>query len=214
MTRWLLCALLCVRSLAYAADAPASDCDRLTLKLDRHLTPTTVNQYWGSGEAPTENETPARLELHGCKGELLDQMQLEAPLARLDKAPLRGTARRTYLVTVDLTAPMGSYSGPATMPVEVENHKLKLAQANADDGSVKPITLVVTGKADWKKVSAGAADDFLAVNCQPKDNGFVTNFRRYHLTSNGWLVRVRSEPIFWESDGEFPKVERFPSVGK
>ena len=212
MTRWILTALLCVHSLAFAADAGVPGCDRLTLTLDPQLTPAAVEQRWGSGES--SSEAPASLDLRGCKGELLDSLKLDAPLARLDRVPLRGIPIRTYLVTVDLTAPAGSYSGPLTVPVQVENHKLKRAEAAAVDGSLVPINLALTGKAAWKKVSAGAADDLLSVNCQPQDNGFVTTFRRFHATRHGWQVSMRSEPIFWESDGEFPKAGRFPSSVK
>jgi len=208
--RWLLCVLLCVRSLAYAADS-GTDCDHLNLVLDPHLTKAVVDQHWETGESPSK--VPAKLELRGCKGELLDHMELDASLARLDNSPLRGTPVPTYLVTVDLTAPAGSYSGPATMPIEVENHKLKLAEATAEDGKHVPITLAMTGKAAWKKVAAGKTDDFLAVNCQPQQVGeFATSFRRYHLTQHGWQVSVRSEPIFWESDGDFPEASKFPAI--
>jgi hypothetical protein len=212
MMRWILCGLLCIRSLAFAADAAIPSCDRLTLVLDSHLTPAIVEQRWASGESSPE--APANLELRGCKGELLDHLTLDAPLARLDQVPLRGTPVRTYLVTVDLTAPAGSYSGPLTIPVQVINHKLKRAEATADNGRFEPINLPLTGKAAWKKVSTGTTDDLLSVNCQPQADGFVTTFRRYHPTRRGWEVGIRSEPIFWESDGEFPKDGRFPGIAK
>lgn len=208
MKHWILITLLCVRSFAFAADAADRGCDRLTLVLDPRLTPAVVDQRWASGE--TSTEAAANLELRGCKGELLDRMQLDASLARLERHPLRGTNVPTYLVTVDLTAPMGSYSGPLTVPVQVINHKLQRADATAPDGRIEPINLPLTGKAAWKKVSIGASDDLLSVNCQPQADGFVTTFRRFHSTRRGWQVRTRSEPILWESDGAFPKAGRFP----
>jgi len=210
--RWILCGLLCIRSLAFAADAAVPGCDRLTLVLDPHLTSAVVEQRWASGES--SSEAPANLELRGCKDELLDRLPLDAPLARLDHVPLRGTPVRTYLVTVDLTAPAGSYSGPLTIPVQVENHKLKRAEASTPDRRLEPINLALTGKAAWKKVANGTTDDLLSVSCQPQGDGFLTTFRRYHPTPQGWLVRMRSDPILWESDGEFPKAGRFPGITK
>jgi len=212
MKRWILFGLLCVSSLAFATNAVDSGCDRLTLVLDPHLTPAMVKQRWASGES--SSEVPAILELHGCKGELLDRMTLDAPLARLDRVPLRRSTARTYFVTVDLTAPMGSYSGPLTIPVQVINHKLKHVEATTSDGRLEPINLAITGKAAWKKIATGAGDDLLSVNCQPQTDGFITFFRRYHLTRHGWQVRVRTEPIFWESEGEFPKIQSFPGFAK
>ena len=212
MKHWILITLLCVRSFAFAADAAGPGCDRLTLVLDPRLTTAVVDQRWASGESSTE--AAANLELRGCKGELLDRMQLDGPLARVDRHPLRGTNAPTYLVTVDLTAPMGSYSGPLSVPVQVINHKLQRADATTSDGRIEPINLPLTGKAAWKKISIGTTDDLLAVNCQPQANGFVTTFRRYHSTRHGWQVRMRSEPILWESDGAFPKARRFPGVAQ
>ena len=212
MKHWILIGLLCIRSFAFAADAADTGCDHLALVLDPRLTPAVVEQQWASGEP--SSAAPANLELRGCKGELLDQLPLDAPLARLDSIALRGTAVRTYLVTMDLTAPAGSYSGPLTVPVQVINHKLKRAEASTSDDRTEPIKLPLTGKAAWKKVANGAADDLLVVNCQPQANGFMTSFRRYHPTRRGWQVRMRTEPILWESDGEFPKAARFPSFAR
>ena len=212
MKHWIPIGLLCIRSFAFAADAADTGCDHLALVLDPRLTPAVVEQRWASGEL--SSEAPAKLELRGCKGELLDHLTLDAPLARLDSSALRGTVVRTYLVTMDLTAPAGSYSGPLTVPVQVINHKLKFAEASTSDGRTEPVKLPLTGKAAWKKVANGATDDLLSVSCQPQANGFVTSFRRYHPTQRGWQVRMRSEPILWESDGEFPKARRFPSFAR
>jgi hypothetical protein len=208
MKHWILFGLLCIRSFAFAADAAGSGCDHVALILDPRLTPAVVEQRWASGEL--SSEVPANLELRGCNGELLDQLPLDAPLARLDNVALRGTEVRTYLVTMDLTAPAGSYSGPLTVPVQVIKHKLKRAEATTADRRIEPIKLPLTGKAAWKKVANGATDDLLSVSCQPQASGFTTTFRRYHPTRRGWQVRLRSEPILWESDGEFPKAGRFP----
>lgn len=204
MKRWMLVGLLCLRSLAFAADA---DCDRLTLVLDPRLTPDVMEQLWASGDSASD--APAILELRDCKGEVRDRLPLDAPLARLDSTPLRGTLVPTYLVTEDLTAPAGSYSGPLTLPIEVKNHRLQHVEAATSDGRLETIKLAMTGKAAWKKIANGASDDLLSVSCQPRAGGFVTFFRRYHLTRRGWQVRARSEPIFWESDGAFPEARRF-----
>lgn len=217
MMRLLLLGLLCVRSLAFAADvtnAIAPACDHLMLVPDPQLTRAIEEQKWATGEPVSGN--PAALELHGCNDELLDRMVLDAPLARLDPTPLRGTQVSTYLVTEDLTAPAGSYSGPLTILVEVAAHRIKRVDAYMPHNHREPINLALTGKAAWKKIAAGPVDDFLSASCQPqtnaKNNGFTTTYRRYHLTAKGWEVRVRSEPIFWESDEPFPETRHFPEI--
>lgn len=212
MKRWILASLLGLHALVFAGGLVgkpiAPSCDSLKLVLDARLSPEVMAQEWGSGES--RSTTPAVLELHGCKGELLDRMILAAPLARLEPSPLRGTHVPTYLVTVDLTAPIGSYSGPLSMPIQLVKHKLKRAKATNANGRLEDINLALTGKAAWKKITVNAVDDFIAVRCQAKGDGFVISYARFHPTFRGWQVRVRSEAGFWESDAEFPDLQHFP----
>ncbi len=210
MRRWVLLCLLGTSSLVLSAHAvQVLGCNRLELILDPRLNPGVVQREWGSGH--THVESPAILELRGCKGQLLDRLTLDAPLARLDSVPVRGAPAPTYLVSVDLTAESGSYNGPLTFPVQVKDQQLQRVEATAPDGHSEPIRLALTGKAAWKKTPVGLVDDFLSVSCQPRDGNFVIFYRRYHPTRRGWQVRVRSEPGFWESDSEFPNILLFPS---
>jgi hypothetical protein len=210
VNRRRLIGLVCLLVAATAASAgPASGpaCPSVALQLDPRLTATEVDRAWATGE--DRSETPAVLELRGCKGELFDRMVLDAPLARLDRTPLRGPAVPTYLVTVDLTAPAGSYSGPLTLAVEVLRRRLHRAEASAGGGAREPIRLAATGKAAWKKTFHAGNDELLAVSCQPRDGGFVVTYRRFQPGRTGWRLRQRSETGFWESDQEFPPPERF-----
>ncbi len=203
----LLIGLLCISSLTQANGVQIG-CKRLQLLLDPELSPKILEYKWASGESVSQ--IPAVLELRGCKGELLDQLILDAPLARLDPTLLRGASTPTCLVSVDLTAAAGSYNGPLTFPVQVVNHHLQIAEAIASDGHHEPIYLAMTGKAAWKKFVTQTADDLLSVKSEPDGNSFVTFYRRYHPTRNGWLVRVKSVPVLWESDGQFPEINFFP----
>ena len=207
MKNWLFICLFSWGSIALANDSIDVGCLRLQLLLDAGLTPDVVEQQWGSGESSSKKS--AVLELHGCKGELLDRMVLDAPLARLDPIALRGTIVPTYLVSVDLTAPMGSYSGPLTIPVEIDSHHLKRVVASTENKKHEPINLALTGKAAWRKIAKRGGDEFFAVRCQPQGDGFVTSYYRYYTTRRGWKVSKRSEPGMWESDGEFPDARYF-----
>ena len=212
-TRWLaplLCLLAAAPAAVHAADQVAVGCQHVKLVLDARITPDVLESSWASGEPVTG--APAALQLWGCQGELLDSMALDAPLARLDPTPLRGVRPVTVLVTVDLTAPAGSYSGPVTLPVQVAGHRLARAQARAAGGQgvAEPIALAQTGKAAWKRLRMGGVDQFLAVQSEPRDGGFTTRYRRYVPAGQGWTVRVRSQPGLWESDGEFPPRKSVP----
>jgi hypothetical protein len=209
MRRCFLLCLLGISSLALAADkVQVLGCNRLELILDPRLSPSVVQREWASGHLRVE--APAILELRGCKGQLLDRLTLDAPLARLDPGPVRGTPAPTYLLSVDLTAESGSFNGPLTFPVQVKSQHLQRVDATSSDGHSEPIRLALTGKAAWKKIPMGSVDDFLSVSCQPQGGSFVIFYRRYHPTHRGWQMRMRSEPGFWESDSGFPDIQLFP----
>ena len=206
-------AVLLVSIGACAAVSPAaepavdSDCDRPALALDPAITPALVDRAWGSGA--TRTERPAAIELR-CAGSLADSLPLHAPLARLAPEPLRGVPTPTWLVTEDLTAPAGTTSGPATLLVEVADRHLRFALATTPDGHRQPIVLAATGKAAWRAVRTGGADDYLLVNCQAVAGDFMTSYRHYRLTPQGWTVQSLMRHELWESDGGFPPASQFP----
>jgi hypothetical protein len=207
--------LLCLLALFWATPAQAAEvnvgCQRVRVVLDARLTPAVVNRRWASGE--DRPEAPATLELLGCQGQQLDRMTLDSPLAKLDPRPVRGAPFPTVLVTVDLTAEFGSYSGPLTMPVQIVDAKLGWATARSAEGIVKPIAVAKTGKAAWKRVLVGkASEDLLSVSCQPGEAGFTVSYQRFHPTPLGWVSALRVEAGFWESDASFPASNSFPPV--
>lgn len=206
-SRFLL-TLLLLAGPALAADGVKTTCPNVTLILDPRLDAKKVEHGWGSG-APRD-EANAVLALQDCSGKVVDRVTLPGSLARLDAEPMRGAPVPTYLVTVDETAEAGSYNGPLTQPFEVRDNQLQPASARDASGTTTPIRLALTGKAAWKRAPAGNAEDLLSVSCQPGEKGFVTTYRRYHSTSEGWRISERTEKGLWESDGEFPQVKSFP----
>lgn len=200
--------LLLVIVAPLAAARPAAECDRLALVLDPGLTPEVVQRDWATGAA--HDETDAVIELRGCHGELLDRLELAAPMATLDPVRLRGMPFPTWLATADLTAPAGSTSGPLTVPVEVVAHRLRVARARGPGSAMAPIQLAATGQAAWRRVAAGRVDDLLEVRSERDGDDVVTTWRRYHLTPHGWRWTQRRAAGAWESDGDFPAAAAFP----
>jgi hypothetical protein len=111
---------------------------------------------------------------------------------------------------MDLTESSGSYNGPLTVPFAIDQDHLKPVVAKDARGKEMPVKLALTGKAAWKRVSVANREDILAVDCEPRNTGFVIHYRRYHPDRGGWIVRERSVTGFWESDGEFPASGNFP----
>ncbi|MDR2155182.1 MAG: hypothetical protein LBE78_09190 [Burkholderiaceae bacterium] len=208
MKRRLLLGIIFFASFAFAAQEAELGCKRLRIVLDPGLNQKMIDHEWASGKIRTEE--PTVLQLVGCEGQLLDRFVLEAPLAKLDPEPLRGAHNPTYLVTADLTAEAGSYNGPLTVPIEIIDDRLVPAMAKSPDKSVKPIRLSQTLKSGWKRVPYQNADELLSVTSQPKSPGFVTIYRRYFLSPDGWQVKQRTKQELWESDSDFPSRTLFP----
>lgn len=210
LPRRLLLAALLAGLAPLTSARPMADCDRLKLVLDPGLTPEILQRDWGTGA--DHAEANAVLELRGCRDELLDRVELAAPMARLDPARLRGAPFPTWLATADLTAPAGSYSGPLTVPVEVVAHRLRVVRARGPAGAMTPIHLAATGKAAWRRAAVGKAEDLLAVASTQDGDDFITTFRRYRVTPHGWRWAQRITPGPWESDADLPPATAFPRV--
>ncbi|KAF0812587.1 hypothetical protein IGB42_02876 [Andreprevotia sp. IGB-42] len=200
-------ALLLVNVPATALAAGQQRCPRIELQLPPSVSAATVDRLWGQGEPP---QGRAALQLRGCDGQVLDRLPLPASLARLDPRPLQGTAAPTWLVSVDLTADAGSYNGPLTQPVAIAGQRLQWVEAVDAAGRRKPVRLVSTLKADWRRIVQGGRDAFLLIRCEPAGGDFRIVLQRYTLDGAVWRVRERSHPGFWEAEGDFPPLARFP----
>lgn len=210
MKRCLSVALFLAASSAVGTQGVQVGCKRLHIVLPQGISPPVVEQDWGSGRP--HGDGAARLELIGCDGRLLDRLVLEAPLARLDPKPIRGAPYPSYLVSADLTAEAGSYSGPLTLPVQIMGNHLAPVAAKYPNGNMETVRLAVTGKSAWRKHHTRFRDELLSVSCQPQNNAFITSFRRFSPTRRGWLASVHTRDELWESDGPFPSTSQFPSA--
>jgi hypothetical protein len=182
----------------------------LSLTMDPAITEEVLKNDWESGREHTEK--PAELELRDSSKKLVDHLVLEAPLAQLDPSVVYTPShQKEYLVTVDLTAPMGSYNGPLTHLVSTEGKHLSLVTVTDPEQRTSTLSLAMTGKSAWIRVKAGNQEDFLELRCRPEGEDFVKEYRRYHADRSGWHSLQRTEPGFWESEEDFPPESEFPS---
>jgi hypothetical protein len=143
----------------------------------------------------------------------------ERPLADLAVVRLYGSERRTYLFTVDLSAGVGSYSGPFTRLAEPDSQGFGwLLADSARMGDT--ITLVSTLKTAWRVMprADGRGQDLLMVLCRPDMSApdslkprFLLTFKRYTFDGQRWGLRQRQQPGCYESDEPFPAAANFPS---
>lgn len=168
------------------------------------------------GHAPLR---PAMLRLVDGHGRVLATRLAERPLAQLDTAAWYGTPqRRSYLFTVDLSAGMGSYSGPYTRIAEPVDGSFGWLTVDSA-GVVDTLTLVSTMKTAWKAVGRadGQPEELLMVSCRPDLNApadsvaFMLSFERFTFDGQRWVLHTRQEPGCYESDEPFPALSRFPT---
>lgn len=91
---------------------------------DQRISAQLHKDSWGNGLDEDSFDEPgdlvenplleAQVRLVSASGDVIAHEDLGYPLAELKKAPLKGLPQPVYFLTIDQTAPMGSYSGPAT----------------------------------------------------------------------------------------------------
>ena len=196
--------------------------ERLTLKLENALW-----QTGGPGLAldpsdpllkqltvpPLEH---ALLRLTDVQRNVIAELALERELARTQIATLHA-GFRTILVTTDLSAGFGSYSGPLTELLDLSRKKLEIATAtDLQTRATEPIHLASTLKTAWRfspvPGSRSPQKDILEAACRPNADGskFSTTFTRYHWTGASWVVHTRKSQGMWEADEPFPPASKFP----
>jgi len=209
---------------------------QLELLEDVRLTPDLEKTLWGSGGPDMAldqsdprykdfTSTPLRkavLRLRDAHRKIVAEKTLEREQARIRFEQLY-SGLRTILVTTDLSAGFGSYAGPLTELLEVAGGRLETIIAkNAESGLSKPIRLLSTLKTAWKLVPTASDQnnlkDILEVACRPdfdsKDAKFFVTYTRYHWDGKGWIVLTRKVHGFWEDEGSFPALGRFPLVAE
>jgi hypothetical protein len=226
--------LVQVKSLTLTTESDGFD-GRLELLEDARITPDFEKTLWGSGGPDlaldekdpiyrTLATTPLRhavLRLIDTRLKVVAEKALDREQARISFRQLH-PGGRTILVTTDLSAGWGSYSGPLTELLEAAGGTLKtLTARNAQSGLSEPIRLASTLKTAWKltPMTSGrnSQKDILEVACRPdfdaKEAGsFIVTYTRYHWDGKGWIVLTRKLSGFWEDDGSFPASGQFPSV--
>jgi hypothetical protein len=241
-------AILAILTVTYAATAqspalavkatiqlaPATDGfdGKLELLEDSRLTPELDKTLWGAGgpEMALDENDPlykqlasaplqhATLRLKDRHGKGIKEMTLDREQARISVQTLH-PVHRTILVTIDLSAGFGSYSGPLTELLDVSHGKLEFAMAqDAHSRTEKPLYLANTLKTAWRFSPASndvaTQKDILEVACRPNADAivFYTTYTRYHWNGSEWISVSRRSAGMWESDQPFPAASRFPKA--
>ncbi|WLI05953.1 hypothetical protein PSH66_25765 [Pseudomonas sp. FP597] len=235
----LFIALAVSPAMAWAVELPAgyrlaqkrvtAQGSELQVLEDQRISAQMHKDNWGGGQLEDAFEEPdnlaehplleARVRLVSASGEEIAQEGLGYPLAQIKKAPLKGLPEPVYFLTIDETAPMGTYSGPATQLLQPVQQQLKPMSYKSADGKVQPLTLAHTGKADWKVATptAGGADELLQVSSFMEGDGegegddvFTTRYQTYRFVDGQWQSASSQKKGYWDMESEFPARAAFP----
>ena len=192
---------------------------------DQRISAQMHKDSWGNGLDEDSFDEPgdlvenpllnAQVRLLSASGDVVAHEELGYPLAEVNKAPLKGLPEPVYFLTIDQTAPMGTYSGPATQLLLPAKQQLKPVNYKDADGTPKPLTLAQTGKAAWQVASPpnGGADELLQVSSfmdGDGDDDFATRYQTYRFVEGQWQVAVSQKAGYWDTESDFPSRTAFP----
>jgi hypothetical protein len=152
----------------------------------------------------------------------LDTTTVERPIAELSLLDSSTTGSPLYAVTVDLSAEMGSYSGPYVRLLDGRARRFEWVRArDTHTGELEEIHLPTTLKTAWRLVRRddGRGSDILLVACRPDFEAtasshstrlFRITYTRFAFEQAEWRMQRRSTPGFWENEGDFPVRSSFP----
>jgi hypothetical protein len=207
----------------------------LELLEDARITPKLDKALWQSGgpEMALDENDPllkqiassplqrAMLRLRDAKGRVVEEKKLEREQARLEVHQLH-PGHRSILVTTDLSAGFGSYSGPFTRILDLSRSSLDFVRARQSlHGDEATLSLANTLKTAWRIIHApasfGPGLDILEVACRPELSGaespkFQITYTRYHWNGKGWLTAASQRSGIWEADEPFPSFAFFPDI--
>jgi hypothetical protein len=197
----------------------------LQLLLDTRLTAPVREELWGVGDwslvlAPESatykafaNRPPinALLRVVDVNGSVVSKRELERPLAKLEEWDSVSSRNRWFLLTEDLSAGFGSYSGRATNLVEVKRGSIHEVEAlDSDSHRKERFRLMKALRSDWRITRRDSGGEILSVSSHPKDSlGFVTEYLRYSYDGHQWQVFKREVAGSWTSDEPFPQRAAF-----
>jgi hypothetical protein len=146
---------------------------------------------------------------------------LERPVAELSVLDSAIIGRPIYVLTVDLSAEAGSYSGPYARLMDSGEQSIHWLRAtDVTTHRTEEIRLPTTLKTGWRLApkKLGGVNDILLVACRPDFDqqtktdsaAFVITYTRFSFSNGTWSKNTRAVPGFWENDGAFPDESLFP----
>jgi len=184
------------------------------LLVDKRLTDSQLNQL--GKKLFKEGYRNGLLRLMAGDNEI-SQLQLKKPIVNLETIPGWPDKNPYFLVTEDWSASFGSYNGPITSLVSINQGQLVEAESKtANENKPTKIELMRSLKTDWKLIKGTTTSfpEILLVTCRPNvddpDGEFLISYVRFYTDGQRWQEKRRKVQGFWENNGTFPSESLFP----
>ena len=199
----------------------------VTVLMDRRITPAIRAAMEGSGGDPDVSFEPnsalyaeftrhpplnASFVLQTTGGLVIERKQLDRPLASVELAPIHGLPHTALFLTVNYSAGMGGWNGPATDLIVPAETGLAPVRVVAAGGRTEPFSIYQTLHAGWF-VSAsrfGGPEELMFVFCKsgPGSDG-RQGYDTFRFVGGRWTVATRLAGACGEIENLPPRSE-FP----
>lgn len=166
------------------------------------------------------------LRLLAKDGKELSRLELDKSFAEIGEKKVNKDGKKIIVVTQNFGIGMGSYNGPVTKILRIENNKISWENVlDLQSKTEVPIALLRSLKSAWNFTSRNRLGeiDILKVSSRPdeemKKSGYRTTFSRYHFLQNKWILKEVSRDLLWEAeDGStqlgltLPNINNFPTM--
>lgn len=155
--------------------------------------------------------TSALLRLLDPNGQKLEVHQLEKPMAWIKRSELDSPGP-TFEVTVDFSTGFGTYTGPMTSFVSIDEGKLRWLEACNADGTKKHVVRFLDNgyRSYWKvKDPHTIFFGFAHPDVETGTRG-VQKLSRYSFDGKRWVITSKEGPGAQDFEMAFPKDSEFP----
>ena len=171
------------------------------------------DDYWGSGRELVDDKQQklgfASLRILDANNQRIAALRVR-PLADISRTKLSAAGQPVFLLTEDLSAGWGSYSGPLSRPFTVGKSGFVFVQPEGAPG--KEFGMLRSLKVSWRE----ARDGFLLLTCRLDDSfdDFIITYARVQLVGNQWVYTEKRVKGFWDVESPFPNEKLFPPRAK
>jgi len=186
---------------------------RICLYQDSRVASDPNAGFYSEAEGPWEPPlVNAEIRIFGTNNEQLARLKVFR-LAKIHPTKLIDQTKPVFLLDEDRSMGAGGFNGMESRPFTASPKGIHFLPLKGSEIN-KTWTLLSALRANWREVPSG----FLVVSSFPDipkqgewdGESTKTTFSRLTLDKGIFTISSRSEPIYWESESDFPEEQLFP----